>query len=291
MRVILTSQPIPERQFGQSHPGSIQSKPQASDTLTLRFQGSKLPQPCPITAEMKSRWVYSHEVFDMVAPHANTSGCLVGNIPEAWGDEETSYAFLNAFTKLVHARSAITSTDIDAIKQQVSVNPDNTALNALEYIGKITDYSTNPVYVFKVGNQSFALKVFLKSGIAGGEYAVWRYFEAQGVYNSMRTYACNAGNSNRPSDRREQYWMLSELVTKETLKQSGRGTLKMTDIAEREGIDLGDPTGNRNYEVDAVHGVVVDAGPIQKKDPELSSAHWDDSKVQKNLEAWRKEGF
>lgn len=245
---------------------------------------------------------------------------LVGEFPSTWGlTKEKAFQFLNSFTQSLqglcedsdtvkpkHYRiydqaaegkfgtsesfntALHEATLMDALEQAFGGSiPD--AMQPVRFHGKISTRGTNAVYGLDLGGKSYALKLYTEHGSPLAEYRTWRFFEGQDVKNSMRVYACNAGvhgcyQSTRMNPDRIS-WILSERVTDQTLQLPNRGIKKITEVAEAFQIDLGNPNSNHPAGVDSVAGVAVDGGLVT--DPKQSS----ESSFQRNLAAWKAEGF
>jgi hypothetical protein len=259
---------------------------------------------CAISEHMKKKWSTFIET-DCIFDTATTEGLTLGDFPLDFGDRAQAVKLFNAFANLMGQKPDLKnrfSGDLSpisfatnqpvailefALKQAFGENiPDE--LQKLKYQGKINTTGTNEIHRFDLNGKFYVLKVYTGCASPALEYRGWKYFEGQGAYNTQRVYASNVGTElyytsesvchNRP-------WTLSELITPDTLKQPGRGTFKITDIAERDGIDLGSPRENNPQGVDAIYGVAVDGGTF--RDPKDANA----IEISENLQAWKKEGF
>lgn len=258
---------------------SIPGRSLKTDVFQNRFgQGKTIPVSCSITEAMKSRWLLPDEL-ELLFDDAPPTGLTLGIVPSEWGDPERAVTLLNAIANLppedLHASPLICD-----YRPQISCS------------GKLNQRGRNAILGFTVGNRQFALKVFTDTCVPLREYRSLRFFEGQETQNTMRVFACNAGNKLRlsSSTRPEQRpWMLSELITPDTVHQPGRGDKLLTDVAETFKIDLGDED-----ELDKVHGIVVDPGAMKSLDELvfLGNISTDEAQalIDKHLGLWRNFG-
>ncbi|MBY0402434.1 MAG: hypothetical protein K2X66_00920 [Cyanobacteria bacterium] len=259
---------------------------------------------CSISEKMKTKWSTFFET-DCLFDNAPIEGLTLGDFPLDFGNQTQAVKLFNAFANLmgqkpelknrflgdlspIHSSANPTVAMLEvALKQAFGDNIPGELKN-LKYLGKINTTGTNEIHRFDLGGKSYALKVYTGIASPALEFRGWKYFEGQGAYNTQRVYVGNVGtelyySSSTPGPNRP--WILSELITPETLKQPGRGPFKITEIAERDGINLGSPRDNNPQVVDAVYGVAVDGGNF--KDPKDTNA----IEISENLLAWKREGF
>ena len=294
--------------------GSVLKPSSGSDRFQIRF-GNLNPQT--LAHEFTQRWVDEKEIYPLfLSGKCPPEGLQLGDMPQEWGDSEKAFHFLNTFSQLLNNRDELqTKTmfalmDVDA--RQFDEKLDDKTVTHLKndlilrdvltriygddlagapqnitYKGKInTEAGHNEIHRFDVGSRSFALKIYTGIGKPINSFRTWKFFEAQGARNSLRVYSCNAGTEpiNLLNNRYEiKPWILSELVTSESLQEPNRGYRKLTDVAEQFRINLGNIQTEKG-QVDAVHDVAVDGDQIADKYAQANS-------FEENLAAWKAQGF